>query len=189
MKTFSPHTRGRLALLLRYVSMTLVFPAHAGKARPYSRTGSCTERFPRTRGEGSWKQYIDGYRRYAHVFDQLKPGEWVQGELFCDRIGGNFKFSTGDQPDFRAFHASNDNVEALFKDANLWVPVLDIEWVGNGFAALEQADTVESQVAPGQTAEGIVWYFKDGKPRRELANRAHFKIVSNAFLTRGKRRK
>lgn len=137
----------------------------------------------------NWKQYADGYRRYAHVFDQLKPGEWVQGELFCDRIGGHFKFSTGDQPDFRAFHASNDNVEALFKDANLWVPILDIEWVGNGFAALEQADTVESQVAPGQTAEGIVWYFNDGKPRRELANRAHFKIVSNAFLTRGKRRK
>lgn len=136
-----------------------------------------------------WKMYADGYRRYAHIFDQLKPGEWVQGELFCDRIGGHFKFTTGDQPDFRAFHASSENVEALFKEAGLWVPILDIKWLGNGFAAIEQADSIESQVAPGQTVEGIVWYFKDGKPRRELANRAHFKVVSNAFLTRKKRRK
>lgn len=57
----------------------------------------------------------------------------------------------------------------------------------DGFAALEQADGLESQVAPGWLAEGVVWYFRDGVPRQVLGNRAHFKVLSNARL-QGKRR-
>lgn len=136
----------------------------------------------------AWKYYRDGYSRYAELFDSLKPGEWVQGELFCNKISPKFKFATGDVADFRAFHASNADVERRFKDAGLWVPILEnVTWDADN--AVTQPDTITSAVAPGETVEGIVWYFKDGKPRRELGNRAHFKVVSNAFLTKKKKRK
>lgn len=136
----------------------------------------------------AWKLHRDAYTRYTEVFDTLKPGEWVQGELFSNKISPKFNFTTGNTSDFRAFRASNEEVERRFKDAGLWVPILDnVTWDADN--AVAQPDTITSAVAPGETVEGIVWYFKDGKPRRELGNRAHFKVVSNAFLTKKKKRK
>lgn len=124
--------------------------------------------------------------RYPGLFEQLQVGEWVQGEIFCNRIRRGYGYITGDAADFRVFRVSSQRVESIFE--SIWVPVLDeLVFPGDGFAALEQADGLESQVAPGWLAEGVVWYFRDGVPRQVLGNRAHFKVLSNARL-QGKRR-
>lgn len=135
--------------------------------------------------EGAHWMFREVLERYHTLFEQLQVGDWVQGEIFCNRIRKGYKFSTGDNADFRVFRASSERVENLFGE--VWVPILDLVFPKDGFTALEQADTVESKVAPGCGVEGIVWYFKDRQPRPELAGRAHFKVISNAHLE-GKKR-
>lgn len=118
--------------------------------------------------------------RYHEKFEQLKPGDYVQGELFNPAKHGS-KDST---LDFRAYNASSERVRGIF--SSLWVPTLGIEWPGGGEAALAQASALDSVFGP-VPAEGVVWWFRDGVPRLEIGQRACFKVVSNRFLTKKKK--
>ena len=118
-------------------------------------------------------------KRYHEKFEQLKPGDYVQGELFNPAKHG----SKDHTPDFRVYNASSDRVRNIFTD--IWVPILDIEWPDDGEAALAQAADLDSVfgVVP---AEGVVWWFRDGVPRLEIGQRECFKVISNRFLMRKK---
>lgn len=118
--------------------------------------------------------------RYHEKFEQLKPGDYVQGEIFNPAKHG----SKDNTLDFRAYNASSDRVRGIF--SSLWVPTLDIEWPGGGEAALAQAAELDSVFGP-VPAEGVVWWFRDGVPRLEIGQRACFKVVSNRFLTKKKK--
>lgn len=50
--------------------------------------------------------------------------------------------------------------------------------------AISQADGIESLVAPGRKAEGIVWHRHDARPMPELDGRPCFKVISNRWLLR-----
>jgi RNA ligase (TIGR02306 family) len=107
----------------------------------------------------------------------------LQGELFGGSIQGN-PLNTG-EPSFRAFNLIVDGevipradwpVEIL----EISVPTFNIPFPKTLDEALEQADTVSTQIGAGRV-EGIVWRVKD-RAFDDEGNRLSFKCISNKYL-------
>lgn len=107
----------------------------------------------------------------------------LQGELFGGSIQGN-PLKTG-EPSFRAFNLIVDGeviprTEWPSEILEISVPTYDIPFPKTLDEALEQADTVNTQVGAGRV-EGLVWRVRD-KAYDETGDRLSFKVISNKYL-------
>jgi len=117
----------------------------------------------------------------------LPPGTGVQGEIYGEGIQKNplrvkgvrvavFACLTHGEPLGRRFWPE--------QVAKLAVPMFDLVLPATAEAAIAQADGIESLVAPGRLAEGIVWHHANGLTMPELDYRSTFKVISNRYLVK-----
>lgn len=119
------------------------------------------------------------------------PTGWaVQGELFGEGIQGNPLRIQGQR--LAVFAVVDSRRSPVHRGewpqelAALAVPRFGLPFpatVAHGVAA---ADRLESLLAPGQRAEGIVWHEVTGRVYPELDNRSTFKVINNDYLARAK---
>lgn len=137
--------------------------------------------------------------RYAAaegLSDAVPPGFVVQGELYGPAVQTN-PLAVG-EVGFAVFAVWREGAQLPRAEWPRWavdraVPVYaEMRLPGTVDEAIAGADGVESLVAPGRMAEGIVWHRTDARPMRELDGRPCFKVISNGWLLRqasGRRRR
>lgn len=130
--------------------------------------------------------------RESGIFDQLAPGEWIQGEvaglglptnrlqlpaprLFVFNYGPDI--ATGDPAGFDEWP---DHV------ARNAAPRYDLELPETIAETVAQADGIKSLVTPKSYAEGIVWTHKGAVRARDLDDRHVFKAISQKYLMKTK---
>ncbi|MET9327381.1 RNA ligase family protein [Tsukamurella sp. NPDC003166] len=137
--------------------------------------------------------------RYAAaqgLTEAVPPGLVVQGELYGPAIQANPLDL--DAVGFVAFAVWREGAQLPRSEWPRWAidraaPVYEGLCLPDSVnEAIAQADEVESLVAPGRRAEGIVWHRTDARPMPELDGRPCFKVISNRWLLRqasGRRRR
>lgn len=130
--------------------------------------------------------------QYAAANDLLAtvpPELVIQGELYGPAIQANPL--AVDAVGYAVFAVWREGSQLPRSDWPRWAleraaPVYaDLRLPGTVDEAIAQADGIESLVAPGRVAEGIVWHRHDAKPMPELDGRPCFKVISNRWLLRG----
>lgn len=119
------------------------------------------------------------------------PTGWsVQGELIGEGIQGNPLRIRGQR--MAAFAVFDNRRSPVRRDgwppelAALAVPRYHLPFPSSVAQAVAAADRLESLLAPGRRAEGIVWHEVTGRVYPELNNRSTFKIINNDYLARAK---
>jgi RNA ligase (TIGR02306 family) len=119
------------------------------------------------------------------IFDLLDDGDACQGELYGDGIQGNpLKVRGHHFAMFALWRNRRPLPRALWPSALAAhaAPVYDLMLPATVADAVEQADGIESLIAPGRLAEGIVWHSATGDTFAELEGRGCFKVISNRWL-------
>lgn len=146
----------------------------------------------------NWELAVDGGG--AHVIrglelgKELLPGEWLQGEVAGPSVQNNplklgtqrvflFGFGTTDGQTRESFvRLPRDSWPAWAKEVA--APVYSFELPETIDEAISQVEKLESIVAPGKKAEGVVWTRRSGKGLFELSDRAVWKSISAAYLAK-----
>lgn len=114
----------------------------------------------------------------------LSPGEALQGEIIGPGIQGNplrladvtivvFAYLRG-----RSAMPRNEWPQWAINRA---APVYDLPFPDNPAAAVTQVEGLESRLAPGRLAEGVVWHTVEGRVVPSLG-RSTFKAINNRYL-------
>ncbi len=132
----------------------------------------------------------------AKVADLLQEGEWVQGEVAGPGAQGNplgldeprlvvFGFGTfeADAP------ALGTTVRTPLSAWPSWVtalaaPTYDLAVPPTVREAIDQVESLTSLLAPGRSAEGVVWTHLDGVVLPGLGGRAVWKSISARYLAK-----
>lgn len=114
-----------------------------------------------------------------HIDEELKPLQYIQGELFGPKIQSNrLKL---DEPDYRIFNFKSEDGSKLSDNLNkLKVPEYNFKFPKTLEEAIEQANGLKSLINPEVMAEGIVWHFDNSYS--ELGYRPNFKAINNKYL-------
>ncbi len=128
--------------------------------------------------------YWRAMRTYS-IDSWLKKGQGVQCELYGAGVQRNpLKVNGLHIAVFNFIDSRSYLPRSMWPDEVLAyaVPTLDLEMPATVEDAISQAEGLQSKVAPGQSAEGIVWHQAEGIKVPELGYRPTWKAVNNRYL-------